>query len=333
MTDRKEKPPYNAGRRIRWLAVAIVVAIAAWTGGWYWLAGRVDAQAGLLLADQRGLGTDIDCADRTVRGYPFRLEVFCSSLALSRPADGLAIDAGGFRSAAQVYDPGHVYAELDSPVKVSGAAAGAMRFDWKLAAATAILAEPLPQRVAVSVDDLSVALAGLDPAVTTAHVETHMRTNEGNLDLALRYEGLAVDPALVSGHTLPVLAGDADLTVKDGVAIAARGVDTLRGLSGEFHRLALLVTPEQGVLVSGPFEIGADGLVSAKLDVYFVDPEGLAATFRPEFPEYGGLINMLAAMPPTPGPDGTPETKLPVNINRGNVTVGLIPVGRIPPLD
>ena len=35
MAEKKEKPRYNAGRRIRWLGVAIVVAVIAYSGGWY----------------------------------------------------------------------------------------------------------------------------------------------------------------------------------------------------------------------------------------------------------------------------------------------------------
>jgi hypothetical protein len=56
-----------------------------------------------------------------VRGYPFRLEVFCTALDVARPAEGLTVKAGAFRSAAQVYEPRRVYAELDSPVAVTSA--------------------------------------------------------------------------------------------------------------------------------------------------------------------------------------------------------------------
>ena len=37
---------------------------------------------------------------------------------MARPAGGLTVQAGAFRSAAQVYEPRRVYAELDAPVTV-----------------------------------------------------------------------------------------------------------------------------------------------------------------------------------------------------------------------
>ncbi|WP_425416846.1 DUF2125 domain-containing protein [Oricola indica] len=333
MEQAKAKPRYNAGKRIRRLGIGIVIAIAVWTAGWYWIAGRVDAGADHLLAAQRERGTAIDCVDREVRGYPFRLEVFCTSLDFARPADGLAIEAGGLRGAAQVYDPQRIYAELDSPVTVESALAGSARIDWSLARATATLADPVPQRGSISIDDIEVAFDGLEAAISAAHAEAHMRLNDADLDLALRYEGLVVDPALSGGRRLPVLAGDADLSVDDGAAFAASGITSLRGLSGDLRRLALLLTPKQGLLVSGTYAVGADGLLDAELEAIIVDPDGVAGTMKPVFPEYASQIEMLGALPVQDGPDGTPEVKVPVTVRDGRIALGFIPIGQLPPLD
>ena len=284
-----------------------------------------------MFAAEAGHGTAIDCAGLDVRGYPFRLEVFCTALDVARPAEGLTVTAGAFRSAAQVYEPRRIYAELDSPVTVASAVAGPLTFDWKLARASAHLADPLPQQASVSIDDLAVGAFGLKQALAAAHAEAHLRVNGPDLDVAWRYDGLVADATLTGRKDLPVLAGDADLTITDGAALAVSGVDTLRGVSGQFRRLALLVTPEQGLLVSGPFDVGADGRLNAKLEVIVVDPAGFAQSFKPAFPEYAGQIDTFAAMPAQAGPDGTPEIRLPVTISAGKVTIGFIPLGEIPP--
>jgi len=333
MAENKEKPRYNAGRRIRWLGVAIIVAVIAYSGGWYWLAGQVETQAAGFVEEQRGLGLAIDCADRDVRGYPFRLEIFCTSLDMERPAEGLTVEAGAFRSAAQVYEPNRIYAELDAPVSVASPVVGQVKANWSLGRVTATLAEPLPERVSVALDNLDLAFAGLQKALTATHGEAHMRTQGEELDLALRYEGLTIDPRFVAGRTLPTLSGDADLRLKDGVALATQGVSTLRGVAGEIQRLALLLTPERGFLVSGPFEIGADGLIDATLKIIIVDPAGFAAAMKPVFPEYASQIDMVASGQKQAGPDGTPELQLPVSIRDGRAALGFIPLGRIPPLD
>ena len=133
----------------------------------------------------------------------------------------------------------------------------------------------MPERLSVALDNLGLSFAGLQKALTATLAEAHMRTQDEELDLALRYEGLTIDPRLVGNRILPALSGDADLRLTDGVALATRGVSTLRGVAGEIHRLALLLTPERGFLVSGPFEIGADGLIDATLKIIIVDPAAL----------------------------------------------------------
>ncbi|MCI5075168.1 DUF2125 domain-containing protein [Oricola sp.] len=333
MADPKAKPAYNAGRRIRWLGMVIILVAIAYSAGWFWLAERVEAEAARMVETQRGRGTSIECADREVRGYPFRLEVHCTAFDLARPAQGLTIEAGGFRSAAQVYEPRRIYAELDAPVAVQGALAAPIRFDWSLARASATLSRPVPQRGSVAVEDIKVALGPMEQALSASHAEAHMRINGADLDLALRYEGLVIDSRLTDGRTLPVVAGDADLTIADGVALAARGTETLRGVSGEIRRLALLLTPEQGVVVSGPFDIGQDGRLNARFEAILVDPAGLSTALKPVFPEFSGQMQMVTALPSRPGPDGTPETSIPVTVRDGRIVLGFIPVGWAPTFD
>jgi hypothetical protein len=179
-------------------------------------------------------------------------------------------------------------------------------------------------------EDLKVALGGIEGAVAAAHAEAHMRLNEGDLDLAWRYEGLALDEKLTGRSGLPVLAGDADIMRSRTVRRWPRqACSRCAAISGEIRRLALLVTPERGLLVSGPFSIRADGLVDATLEVIVVDPAGFAQAFKPAFPEQAAKIDTLAAVPAQAGPDGTPEIKLPVTIAGGNAMLGFIPLGQI----
>lgn len=240
------------------------------------------------------------------------------------------VKAGAFRSAAQVYEPRRIYAELDSPVVIESGVAGTVHLDWSLARSTASIAQPLPERASVAVEDLGVTLEGIADAFTAAHAEAHMRVNAGDLDLAWRYEGLVLDEKIAGRAGLPVLAGDGDITITDGVALAANGIGSLRGVSGEIRRLALTVTPKQGILVSGPFSVGQDGLVDAALELIVVDPAGFAEAFQPAFPEHADKIGMMAAMPTETGPDGTPEIRLPVSIRDGKAALGFVPLGQLP---
>jgi hypothetical protein len=332
MENESAKSGSRAGRRIRWLAGAIVLAIAAYSGGWYWLAGKVETETRRAMQAQSAAGTDIDCEGLSVSGYPFRLEVRCKSVGVVRPMDRVTIRTGGFRSAAQVYEPTRIVAELDSPVSIDGGTASNLELGWRLGRASAVIGQPLPQRASVSVDELS-AKAGAQPLLRAGHAEAHMRRNEGALDLAVRYDGLVLERVLTRGRELPVLAGDADLTVDDGVRMVVRGATSLRGVSGQLRRAALLVTPDRGVLVSGPFSVGNDGLIDATLKLTVVDPAGLAQAFKPAFPDYASQIEALAAAQPPAGDGEVPELTLPLVIREGMARIAFINLGHIPPVD
>lgn len=332
MTTEMAKPRYDAGRRFRWLGVAIVLAILAYSAAWYWLARQVDRQTDILVETQRLMGTQIDCPGRSVGGYPFRFEISCASLAVARQSDGLVVEGGGFRTDSLVYRPNRVEAELEAPVTVQAPVLGGMTLDWKNARGVATLGQPVPEKASAAVESLVVGLPGLQTALSADHAEAHLRTDGPDLDLAMRYEGLVLDERLTAGRQLPALAGDADIVVTNGAALAAEGVRTLRGVEGVARRIALLLTPKRGVLVSGPFSVGQDGLVDAKLELIVVDPAGVASDMKTVFPEYASQIDIAAAGGAQAGPDGTPEIRLTVTISDGRVSLGFIPVGRIPPL-
>ncbi|WP_421856659.1 DUF2125 domain-containing protein [Oricola sp.] len=333
METGKAKSGARYSRRIQWLAVAIVLLGVLYSAGWYGVASFARATMLERMADQAGQGTDIDCSDLQVGGYPFRLEVRCSALNVVRLPERIAVRAGALRSAAQVYEPRRIVAELDGPIAIDGAPVRDMKLGWSLARASAVIDEPLPQRASVEIDALTVEGAGTH-LLEAGRAEGHMRQRDAVLDLALRYDGLTLAEALTGRRALPPLAGDADISINDGVSLVAGGVSTLRGVSGEMRRAAIMLTPERGLWVSGFFAIGINGLVNADLDLSLADPGGLASALKPAFPELAAQIDVVAALQPPATPGGAaPELKLPLIIRDGVIQVAFFALGRIPPLD
>ena len=316
------------GRRIAWLAVVIVVLIAVYTAGWFWLARKIEREADLALARLQERGMKAECANLTARGFPFRIGLFCDRVALEQSSDALSLTAGAFRSAGQVYDPMRLVAELDGPASLATPEVGALDLDWKSLRASARLAEPLPERVSVEGAGLRVSTAGGAQLVSADTFEGHMRPNGADLDLAGRFAGLTLDPAAVKGRTVPPLAGEADISVTDGVALLGKDTRDLRGRAGTIRSLSLTLGPSGSLRLSGPFSISDDGLVDAKLMVSVQEPKALADSLAQIFPEEAGKINQglvgltfLGAQP-----------TLPLTINKGAVALGFIPLGKIPPV-
>lgn len=108
MSDLKPKPAFDAARRIKWLMTGVLAAVGLYTGGWFYAAREVGGQVSAQLDQLATQGVAIDCPDRNVRGFPFRIGVFCSDFAVDAASQRLALKGGAFRSTAQVYNPRRV---------------------------------------------------------------------------------------------------------------------------------------------------------------------------------------------------------------------------------
>src|SRR5262245_57806709 len=105
--------------RFLWFLVFVAILFGLYSAGWFYLANRLKAQAEATIAALSTGGATADCASLEVRGYPFRLGLFCDSLGYDDGAGNIVVTAGSLRSAAQVYRPRNIEAELDSPLRTA----------------------------------------------------------------------------------------------------------------------------------------------------------------------------------------------------------------------
>jgi hypothetical protein len=310
----------------------MVLLFGGYTAGWFYLAGRLEAQANAAIADLNTDGVSAECANLTVHGFPFRLGIFCDSLGFADDARGIFAAAGSFRSAAQVYQPAKAIGEIDGPLRLAAPGLLPLWFDWDKLRASARIARPLPERISAEAEGLSGMTdpEDADPVslFSAARAATHFRPNGGDLDWALSFEGLQVDPAAAGGRVLPVMNGSGDMSLKDGVQVLLSGQETLRGRSVEIRNLDLS-SGEGGVVVSGPVSIGADGLVDAQLTIKLRNPPAVAAVLSGVFPEAKRQIDSSFAGLALLGS----EPALPLVVTKGRAMLGFIPLGEIPPVE
>ena len=330
MTAADEKPSYNAGRRIRWLAVAIMALVAAYSGGWYWYAGQVDRAIAAHAGPGDGRAAELACDGRRVRGYPFRIGVFCDRVAYSDPVAGYAVETGAVRSAAQIYNPRRVLAEIDAPVDIARSASGdTYRLDWTRGRAS-VITVPADARMASFVaDEATLALNGAPPIARAERMEAHIRERDGALDIAARPRGLTLDPGLIGERALPEIGVDLDVRLKDwrgGWASDAPAGD------GIVNRLSLLLAEDTGIIVQGPFSLSPRGLVNGTFDVRVVDVPGVLASLGPAFPQAAPQIAALggSARPAEGQPED--ELSLRLTLRDSRIFAGFIPLGSLPPI-
>ena len=340
----------RATRKIQWLGICVLALIAAYSALWWFLAGRLEQGAEAAIANARQNGVEIACEERDVRGYPFRLGVFCGETRAALP-DGTRIEAGAFRSAAQIYRPGLVISELDAPVSVEGPG-GTLDAEWASARASTRLGTEQLQLGVLEASDLALALAPAGGDALRAKADAlvaSIRPNGTALDAAVTLTNL--DPEPVAGRDVPPvdLRLDASLTgAAEALAYGGRPLETLRGREIDLRALGLDLGEGGAVTASGTLAVDEGGLASGEVDLAFTD---LAATLDaiarlvPELaPQIeaagpllaqagGGLVGNLLGGGGQDMPGSDPKmTRVTIKLDGGRAMVGLFPIGVVPRL-
>ncbi len=322
-------------RRLIVLATVIIVAVAAYTAMWFWLAGQLTGAVARATADARAAGQEITCERPEARGYPFRLGLFCDAVAVRLPREGIVAGAGALRSAAQIYAPDHIVTEIDGPAILETHDLVPLQLDWEQLRASLRHDNGKPQRISTESRKLVVALrnAGEDnaPFAAVEAGESHARINDAALDLAATLDGVTLsDPRYAA---IPALGLVLDATIPDGASFVdgtAEGGLTIRGHDIDVKILTLAMPSKQAsVALSGHLSIGRDGLIDGTVDVRMANPLAFTEAASVAFPEsqndIAPIANGLAALAVT----GAPVT---LTIRRSRVSAGFIPLGALPPI-
>jgi len=172
--------------------ILLAVVVVAWSIGWFWIRGRAATEIDDWMAREATAGRNWGCADRTLTGYPFRIELRCSAVTLDR-SDG-RFRLGSTTAVAQIYQPRLVVFESAGPFHVEQ---GALTGDasWRALQGSFHGASDGFTRASVVMDDPKVTVTGAPTGpidVSGQHLELHARpdpgryTSEGAVDLSLR---------------------------------------------------------------------------------------------------------------------------------------------------
>lgn len=323
----------NFSRRFFWWAVFLVLLFGGYSAGWFFIANKVEQRVDQTIARLAEKGAIARCDGRTIRGFPFRLGLYCDAVAYQDEARKISVTAAALRTAAQVYQPMHSVAELDGPMRIEAPGLPMLWLEWDRLQTSIRIAKPVPERLSISADGIS---GSTDPDDETdpvqlfsaAHLEGHLRPNGQDVDWAGNFSDLTIAPAVVEGRTIPPLAGEGDATIKNGVALVEARPLTLRGQSLDIRKLALS-SGEGSVTINGPLSVDAEGLIDADLKVVVRNPSAVAEALKTAIPERSREIQTGFAGLAIMGDEPT----LPLKIKKGRATLGFIPLGDIKPLE
>lgn len=331
--------------RIAGLAVFLMALGVGWYYAWTHGARLLDNEVSALIRNSNDAGREIECANRRVEGFPFRVGIFCDTVSAYAVRDGISIRTGALRSAAQFYAPNSLIAEMDGPLTASTQANGLYTADWASMRASARVGFDGVNRISFQTRQLvlNTPQPGNGPRLVAKLEggELHLRPTPGEkdanaVDLAFLLEKLEFSPT--EGLPLPAFALSGDIRLDEMREELKPGFNLLdhlraRGISGEIRRAQIAPLDGGIVTLSGTFAISPAGRLSTSLDVESTDTHAIADFLGRVMPGQADLwqqieqtIVLLARA------DSSGARKLRIEIENGIFLVGGFPVAEIPPL-
>ncbi len=203
--------------------VLLLLVAVAWSVAWFAIRNRTaEALDAWLEAEARG-GRQWTCTDRTIAGYPFRVEIVCNALELKQRS--VTVSFGRTEAIAQVYQPRLVIAEIAGPLRVTDGRV-TVQGRWDLLQASIHASQTGLQRLSLAANAPAFTVTGLLPqeiATSGQHLELHLRPNpsrasEAAYDAALSVTKASIPmlDALIGGTELTDLAADVTATQTAG---------------------------------------------------------------------------------------------------------------------
>jgi hypothetical protein len=331
-----------APRRRRWpLVIGLLGAVSAavWTAAWFSARPFVFDAVDRGIADLDRRGVVVACGDRRIEGFPFRMVFACRSPGVASTRDGRRISAEALRVGVAIVDPFRPVAEFDGPITAEDGRGGRLVATVRSARLTLGWSTNGVQRISLSLDGPDATTSGADrPTVrlVASRIELDGRRGEGR-DLDLAASSTATTLTVAGRRVGPVRS---DLAVSATLREASPGPDDVDPIAGFVARggridplrlsLAVAGLSLDGV---GALRLDADGRLSGRLPVIAHGLSGTPTATADLGPELTTVLGGFALLGrPVVDDDGRPGRRLDLTVEAGDVRIGRVGLGRIPPL-
>lgn len=183
----------------------LMLAAAGWSALWFYGRSRINAEFDTFLTRQASLGREWSCPNRSLGGFPFRIEGRCTDPSYRQTtAEGEV--AGSLKgltvvaTTAGAFNLAHVVTEFEGPLTVKAAGLPDTVTTWKTARSSVRGGVNRLERVSIEVDNPVVTIGGGAARWSADKLTAHLRegvdaANPGAYDLAVRVERAVVPDA------------------------------------------------------------------------------------------------------------------------------------------
>lgn len=337
----------NTRRSRFWLYtpfVLLLLVAVAWSVAWFLIRSRAAETLDTWLAQEAQKGRQWTCTDRTIAGYPFRIEIVCDTLELKQGA--VTASFGRTEAIAQVYQPRLVIAEIEGPLRVSDGKV-TLQGQWDLMQASIHASPTGLQRLSIAANAPKLTVTGLLPQeiVTSGQaLELHLRPNPSRVSEKAYDAAFSVKQAnipqldqLIGGTELTDL--NADVTITQVASFQGRPVaeelERWRKAGGTLDILMLSgAKGPRRVEAKGQLNLDEEHRPAGQLNVAAAGLDGLIGNVTGHRAGGALLGALLGQNPRAQGKNPQLAQLPPLNLNNGFLAMGpfVIPHIRLQPL-
>ncbi|MGE4372348.1 MAG: DUF2125 domain-containing protein [Xanthobacter sp.] len=337
----------------------VVLVCLGWSGAWVYAANRVEKELDAWMAREAKAGRIWDCAERGLSGFPFRLELNCTTPSLDmQSGEPLRMTATSARAISQVWSPNQIVTDIQQPARIENKETGeVLGLTWQhLQVLGAGMTSGRPESFAVTAEKPELTLlegpaqndgAPPSPLFSAASLNVSAHTQKGagpNATGALDDVAYALT---LSGAQLPLLTqfgsnGPIDVSMK-GVVTAAANLrpmpleERLRAWADAKGLLRLeqltVISPDIIAAATGVVSLNPQGQLNGAVDLSFAGVQkliqklGQAGVIPPQMAPIVGAVTMVGR--PTQI-EGRKAVTFPLSFKDGSLRLSGLPVGRVP---
>ncbi len=339
MVQERETGRGAGGRRLPMvLGLGLAVLAAGWVALWHTGRSRILSEIERAVADLDRRGIELRCPAPSIGGFPFRMELTCPAPGVvDRRTGGLA-SADTLRLVAQVWDPFLLVAEIDGPVLAEDGRGGRLTVKTRSLRLSLRWSTAGVERASLSADGPDLAFTAPDRlpfALKAANFEVHGRQSGATRrDLDLAFHSGATEIA-VAGRRVGPLRADLDGAATLRGAIDPAAADPVAAFVARAGRIEPLrfgiAVGGVSLEISGGLAFRPDGRLDGRLPAVVRGIENYAAARNDLGPELATAIGGFVLLG-RPTDDGRPGRRLDLDVDGGDLRLGRLAIGRIPPL-
>jgi len=323
--------------------VLLTLAALGWTGFWFYGRHRINAEIDSLLARQASLGREWSCPNRSITGFPFRIQGRCTEPSYRQNLPDGSVASGSLKgltvvaTAAAGIDLAHVITEFEGPLVVRAPGAPDATATWRTARSSLRGGADRLERVSLEIENPVVAIGAEDgPRWSADKLSAHLRQSvdpaaPGSYDIALRIDRAAIPEA----DALIANADPINLELDSRVFKAAQidrndwrqAIENWRANGGTLRIEQLKLSKGAPRLeATGDLSLDDQRRLQGRLDASFVN----AGAVLQQFGLGGGAGALMGALlgggRRAEAPRRETTMRLPLTLENGRVAIGPIRV-------